>query len=375
MTEKGFDIGYVHYTPSKPNENLKLTNIVRRANESDLQKLNENVDLEIKARRIAHDEAKRLKLKMSFQVCKYSLDRKRATLYFTADSRVDFRELVKTLASKLKMRIELWQIGARDETRLFGGIGPCNRELCCSTFYSSRQSVTVRDAKLQGLDINPQKITGMCGKLMCCLKFEVNDYREKMENLPKSGDIVRVDEDEVCIQKVNPYTETVIVSYEDGSVKSFHASEIMVKGDSGWSKVETETEKKEDENQIDILEDISLINDTNISNTTKDNDNKKTRHKSFKPQKQLSNDNEPNKQQNNQTHRNSKSGGKHSHINKTQDSKRSENRNPPGRKFKSSRNDKRNDSTQSKNTHRGSHKRKTPTVENISKYLKDRKKN
>ncbi|MEZ4813386.1 MAG: regulatory iron-sulfur-containing complex subunit RicT [Caldisericia bacterium] len=239
-TEKGVDLGYVCFTSTKPIEDIPLKTILRKANDQDLKAIKENIDLEIKARKLAQDEAKKLKLKMTFQVCKYSLDRKRATLYFTSEKRIDFRELVKNLASVLHLRVELWQIGTRDETRLFGGIGPCNRELCCSMFYSSRESVTVKDAKAQGLDINPQKITGMCGKLMCCLKFEVNEYKDKFEKLPSEGELVKVDGKEGKTVKVNPFGEMISVSFEEGNIQTFHASEVKRNINGEWITCEFE---------------------------------------------------------------------------------------------------------------------------------------
>jgi cell fate regulator YaaT (PSP1 superfamily) len=260
-TEKGIDLGYVSFTSTQPENPKNLKTILRKANDEDLQKLKENLELEIKARKTAQEEAASLKLKMTFQVCKYSLDKKRATLYFTSEKRVDFRDLVKNLATKLHLRVELWQIGARDETRLFGGIGPCNRELCCSMFYTSRESVTVRDAKEQGLDINPQKITGMCGKLMCCLKFEVKEYKEKLKTLPANGETVRIEDREGRVQKVNPFVETIVVAFDDWSVQSFHASEIKRKLGGEWVQCEHETKKKEEE-KIEPLLGISIKNNS-----------------------------------------------------------------------------------------------------------------
>ncbi|GEM_PF-430885 len=235
-TDKGIDLGHVRYSPNAPKNIEGLKIILRKATQSDLQRAKENEEFELKTRLAAQEEAKELKLDMQFLVCTYSLDRKRATLYFTAEGRVDFRELVRRLAKKLHVRVELWQIGQRDETRLFGGIGPCNREFCCSAFLSNRESVTVKDAKTQKLDINPQKITGMCGKLMCCLKFEVEEYKAKLEVLPEEGETVRVGDVFGVVINVNPFMGTMQISFgENKEIATHEAKDVHRKIDNEWT--------------------------------------------------------------------------------------------------------------------------------------------
>ena len=217
-----------------PTDTEKLTTLVRKATPEDLAISDENEKLARETLTDAQDLAKKLSLQMQFLVCSYSLDKKTVTLFFMAEGRVDFRELVRDLAKKVHARVELWQIGQRDETRLFGGIGPCNREYCCSTFFNSRESITVKDAKIQRLDINPQKITGMCGKLMCCLKYEVETYRELTRDLPEDNETVLYKEDTVKVQNINPFAKTVTIALPDRTVISVPEAEIKRNYDGNW---------------------------------------------------------------------------------------------------------------------------------------------
>ncbi len=413
-TEKGVDVGYVCFTSAKPKEDIPLKTILRKANEQDLKIIKENIDLEIKARKLAQEEAKKLKLKMTFQVCKYSLDRKRATLYFTSEKRVDFRELVKNLASSLHLRVELWQIGTRDETRLFGGIGPCNRELCCSMFYSSRESVTVKDAKAQGLDINPQKITGMCGKLMCCLKFEVGEYKDKFEKLPSEGELVRVDGKEGKTVKVNPFGEMISVSFEEGNIQTFHASEIKRKIDGQWVVCEFETKIVEQKkNEFFSVSDSDENNITVIPEErkekirTKDNDSKhhrktqprqkdfelkpdkKTDEKGFSEPKAFSSSKNQQAEKKHKPFKGNKSRNTQPKDKQENDQSRPENKKRFGKKLFGKRNNNPNQQDQNKSTDSksgtpdnrnksGDHKNKknkSKKVSNIKQYLSNREKN
>src|SRR5699024_10803505 len=129
-------------------------------------------------------------LEMNVVDVEYTFDRNKVIFYFTAEGRVDFRELVKDLASLFKTRIELRQIGVRDEAKMLGGVGPCGRMLCCSTFLGDFDSVSIKMAKDQSLSLNPAKISGLCGRLMCCLKYESDNYEEAKENLPDIGHFI-----------------------------------------------------------------------------------------------------------------------------------------------------------------------------------------
>lgn len=233
-TEKGTSLGYVSFCPKLPTETDKLTTLTRIATTEDLNLYDENEKHAKETLNEAQSLAKRLNLQMQFLVCMFSLDKKTVTLYFMAEGRIDFRELVRELAKKVHARVELWQIGQRDETRLFGSIGPCNREFCCSTFFNSRESVTVKDAKIQRLDINPQKITGMCGKLMCCLKYEVETYKELTRDLPEDNETVLYKEDTVKVQNINPFTKMVTIVLPERTVINAPQSEIKRNYEGNW---------------------------------------------------------------------------------------------------------------------------------------------
>lgn len=146
--------------------------------------------------------------------CEYTLDRSKVIFNFTADERIDFRKLVRLLAQKLKTRIELRQIGVRDEAKLLGGIGPCGRSLCCSTFLGDFEPVSIKMAKDQNLSLNPSKISGACGRLMCCLKYEDDMYEAAREQLPDVGDVIDTPEGRGEVVSLNVINVTMHVKVE-----------------------------------------------------------------------------------------------------------------------------------------------------------------
>ena len=168
-----------------------LKNIIRKATEADLKKLEKNRELEKKAFDIALSKIADHKLDMKLVNVEYTFDGSKVLFYFTADGRVDFRALVKDLASVFKTRIELRQIGVRDEAKMLGGLGVCGKEFCCSKFLGEFQPVSIKMAKDQGLSLSPVKISGTCGRLMCCLKYEQEAYTDLLRNTPKYGAIVK----------------------------------------------------------------------------------------------------------------------------------------------------------------------------------------
>lgn len=167
-----------------------LKTVIRTADENDLRVLEENKQKEKAAFDICLKKIENHKLKMKLVDVEYTFDRSKILFYFTADGRVDFRELVKDLASVFKTRIELRQIGVRDESKVLGGLGVCGRPFCCSSFLGSFQPVTIKMAKEQGLSLSPVKISGTCGRLMCCLKYEQSSYEHLLRVTPKVGAIV-----------------------------------------------------------------------------------------------------------------------------------------------------------------------------------------
>ena len=173
-----------------------LKPISRKATEKDEKRMKENAEKIPDALRFAEEKIRELGLQMKLIGCEYSFDGKKLTFFFSADNRIDFRELVKILAGNFHTRIELRQVGIRDETKILGGIAPCGRTCCCAGCMSDFGKVTIKMAKNQGLHLNPTKISGLCGRLMCCLEYE-NDYYEKAcKKVPKVGSSVGTPEGE-----------------------------------------------------------------------------------------------------------------------------------------------------------------------------------
>lgn len=172
----------------------KLRKVVRKADEKDKEQLVRNAELEKRAFKICSEGIKRHKLDMNLVRVEYTFDGSKILFYFTAEGRVDFRNLVKDLANAFRTRIELRQIGVRDEAKVLGGLGICGRTFCCSSFMGEFQPVSIKMAKEQGLSLNPVKISGTCGRLMCCLKYEQDAYTDLLKQSPKLGAIVETPE-------------------------------------------------------------------------------------------------------------------------------------------------------------------------------------
>lgn len=193
-TVRGIEFGKVVVANKQVDEEdvvLPLKKVIRLADERDKQTVVENHKLADKAFEACERKIKEHKLDMNLVEVEYTFDRNKVIFYFTADGRVDFRELVKDLASMFKTRIELRQIGVRDEAKILGGIGPCGRMLCCSTFLGDFEPVSIKMAKDQNLSLNPAKISGLCGRLMCCLKYENDEYETAKRELPDLGETLQ----------------------------------------------------------------------------------------------------------------------------------------------------------------------------------------
>ncbi|MDI3281106.1 MAG: stage 0 sporulation family protein [Bacillota bacterium] len=190
-TARGTEYGYVVVGPKEVGEEEvkgPLKKVIRRATPEDEARVEENKVRARKAYAIGQEKIARHGLPMKLVDVEYTFDRNKIIFYFTAEERVDFRELVKDLASVFRTRIELRQIGVRDEAKMLGGLGPCGRPLCCQTFLGDFEPVSIRMAKEQNLSLNPSKISGICGRLMCCLKFEADAYRECPAQEPAGGE-------------------------------------------------------------------------------------------------------------------------------------------------------------------------------------------
>ena len=208
-----------------------LKDVIRAATEEDIKIYNENEKKAEEAYKVCEEKIKEHNLDMKLVDVEYTFDSTKLLFYFTADGRVDFRDLVKDLASIYKTRIELRQIGVRDEVKMLGGYGMCGRELCCCNHLSDLNPVSIKMAKEQGLSLNPTKISGVCGRLMCCLKHEQDVYEEKLSRLPSVGSIVKTPEGKGTVEDVEVLKEVLKVKIEkDGTFikKSFKNEEVEV---------------------------------------------------------------------------------------------------------------------------------------------------
>lgn len=191
-----------------------LKKMIRQATEKDLECLKQNKEKEKKAFKICEEKILQHKLDMKLVDVEYTLDNNKILFYFTADGRVDFRALVKDLASVFRTRIELRQIGVRDEAKMLGGIGVCGRPFCCSSFLGEFQPVSIKMAKEQGLSLSPVKISGTCGRLMCCLKYEQDAYSDLLRKTPKVGAIVNTPDGKGTVVEQNLITGVLKVSLD-----------------------------------------------------------------------------------------------------------------------------------------------------------------
>ena len=180
-----------------------LKEVVRPATEEDVRRAKENAEKEAKALKLCEERVAAHKLDMKLISAEYAFDGSKILFYFTAEGRVDFRNLVKDLAGLFHTRIELRQIGVRDEAKMLGGLGICGRPLCCAQFLSDFQPVSIKMAKVQGLSLNPTKISGTCGRLMCCLKYEQDTYAALLKLTPKQGALVNTPEGKGTVVEAN----------------------------------------------------------------------------------------------------------------------------------------------------------------------------
>ncbi len=248
-TARGTEYGHVAMTEKEIDENqfsIPIKKIVRKATEADKKTLEENAKKEKEAYDICLSKIRANNLEMNLIDVEYTFDRSKILFYFTADGRVDFRQLVKDLASVFRTRIELRQIGVRDEAKMRGGLGICGRPLCCSLFLGDFEPVSIKMAKEQSLSLNPTKISGTCGRLMCCLKYEQEAYEALLKETPNVGAIVESPAGRGTVISTNLLKGLAQVKLEAGpenTVSEFKVSELSVIKDSV---------KKNQESDIDL---------------------------------------------------------------------------------------------------------------------------
>ena len=257
-TSQGEEIAEVA-VPNRMVEEEKLTTplkkVLRLASPRDLKHAEECRQKEKEAFELCSKKIKEHKLNMTLTDVEYKFDNSKILFYFTADGRIDFRDLVRDLASVYNTRIELRQIGVSDEVKRIGGNGVCGRELCCCSFLSDFETVSIKMAKEQNISLNPSKISGNCGRLMCCLKYEQNVYEEKLQRLPNVGAIVKTPDGKGEVEGIETLKEVVKVKIKDGDIttyKKYNVKDIKVLKD--VAREQAGQEEKEYKKELEKLE-------------------------------------------------------------------------------------------------------------------------
>ena len=246
-TSMGMEYGEVVISNRQlPQEKIvaPLKKIIRVATPKDAKQNEENKKQEKEAFKVCEKKIKEHNLNMKLMDVEFKFDKSKILFFFTADGRIDFRDLVKDLATIYKTRIELRQIGVRDEIKRLGGNGICGRELCCCSFLGNFETVSIKMAKDQKISLNPSKIAGNCGRLMCCLQYEQNVYEEKLGRLPKVGAIVKTSDGEGEVCGIETLKEIIKVKFRDGDetfFKKYNASDVKI-----IKNVENKEDKQEE---------------------------------------------------------------------------------------------------------------------------------
>jgi len=218
-TEQGIGLGQVAEAPFPKDPRVHpadLKKIDRPATEEEIQKHRKNLEIEMDAKNYCLERIAAHSLVMNLVDVEYFYDGSKIIFYFTADGRVDFRELLKDLVRRLRTRVELRQIGIRNQAKMVGGLGSCGRPLCCASFLKNFHTVSIKMAKEQNLSLNPTKISGACGRLMCCLQYEYDTYKELKKDMPKLGKKIEIPEGRGKVIRQNIIERTITVLLEDG---------------------------------------------------------------------------------------------------------------------------------------------------------------
>ncbi|MCH8913530.1 MAG: Signal peptidase-like protein, partial [Planctomycetes bacterium] len=235
IADRGVDFGSVHMTGELVRLRVKgqgieetaaFPNIMRLATLADIERWEANRESESEAFYIARKAIDKLDLPMKLVDVEWQFDQKKVTFYFTADHRVDFRQLVRDLARKFRTRVELRQIGARDEAARIGGIGSCGRELCCSTWLQEFKPVSTQAAKIQNLPLNPVRLSGQCGRLKCCLNYELEQYMTALERFPRVDTALTTAYGKGTIQKLDIFKDMIWIQYQDGTWEDKPLAEV-----------------------------------------------------------------------------------------------------------------------------------------------------
>ena len=235
-TEHGLGYGTVATAPAPASERTSkspLKKVFRLATDADTVQLEKNKELENRAFDYCMAQVEELKLEMNLFSVESTFDASKLTFFFTAEGRVDFRQLVKNLVREFRLKIEMRQVGIRNQAKMCGGIGRCGREICCSLFIEKFEPISIRMAKEQGLSLNPTKISGLCGRLMCCLTYENSTYKHLKKSIPKTGKIIDTPKGQGKVIRQNVIRSMITVRLEDGTECEFNVSDIKADSKKG----------------------------------------------------------------------------------------------------------------------------------------------
>jgi len=279
-TELGLGLGKVVFPPKDVEDSEAppdLKRVVRLADKSDFERERKNREREDAAFDLCSKLIKQKNLEMKLVNVEYFYDASKAIFFFSAEHRVDFRELVRDLARALHTRIEMKQIGVRDETKMMGGIGCCGRPVCCASFLREFQPVSVKMAKEQNLAMNPTKISGLCGRLMCCLAYEHETYEELSKDIPRKGKTVNLPEGPAKVIDVNVIKKLVTLSLESGGTVTMPVEKLCVPCSQTCSQP-----ADEDDLEMDLPEVTRLDNESGVEGSGQNSGKGKDRHQGKK---------------------------------------------------------------------------------------------
>lgn len=227
-TEHGVEFGFICEKEKEMEQpaDVKFGVVIRKANEHDIKRLENNEHKNDLAWDKVYEKISEMKLDMKLTSVNYTFDRTKLFIYYTSETRVDFREFIKVLGHALKTRIQMVQIGVRDESKIIGGIGTCGQQLCCKVFLKDFNSVTIDMAKDQDLSLNTTKLSGLCGRLMCCIAYEHELYANLKKSLPAIGSIINTPNGKGKLVSINCVKETCAVEFDDRNTKSFKITQI-----------------------------------------------------------------------------------------------------------------------------------------------------
>ncbi len=335
-TARGIECGEVAIERRTiPDDKLvfQLKPVIRKATQEDLDKVEENRKKEVDAFELCEKRILKHGLDMKLVSVEYAFDGSKMLFCFTSDGRVDFRELVKDLAGIFRTRIELRQIGVRDEARMLGGLGICGRPFCCATFLNEFQPVSIKMAKEQGLSLNPVKISGTCGRLMCCLKYEQAAYEDLLKISPRIGATVGTPDGKGVVVDRNLISGTVRVSLEgevETAPKTYHISKIRFSSGKKQEEIVEEVLSPEEEQEL-----AAIVDDTVAEGTPKQNGNSPNNGKNNRNRNRNNNHKHHNKQPsknqgapNNGGNNNDNNGGNHQNHHKKPNNNNQKKTNP-----------------------------------------------